>query len=133
MLSGRPAASTSVYAAGFLPLPAGCCSDSGLPRTAVVGVLGGGQLGRMMALAAVRIGSLERTCMIAAACAEHVLQDDPAGTQFNGVLQQHRLSWATACRNPYISHCCTAWDWVCSWVVVAGYGVAGSLKHASPV
>lgn len=29
------------------------CSDSGLPRTAVVGVLGGGQLGRMMALAAV--------------------------------------------------------------------------------
>jgi hypothetical protein len=29
------------------------CSDAGLPRTAVVGVLGGGQLGRMMALAAV--------------------------------------------------------------------------------
>jgi hypothetical protein len=29
-------------------------SESGLPRTAVVGVLGGGQLGRMMALAAVR-------------------------------------------------------------------------------
>lgn len=31
-----------------------CRSPSGLPRTAVVGVLGGGQLGRMMALAAVR-------------------------------------------------------------------------------
>lgn len=28
-------------------------SATGLPRTAVVGVLGGGQLGRMMALAAV--------------------------------------------------------------------------------
>jgi hypothetical protein len=37
-----------------LLLLANCCSPSGLPRTAVVGVLGGGQLGRMMALAAVR-------------------------------------------------------------------------------
>eukprot|EP00879_Flechtneria_rotunda_P023519 GHRR01024881.1.p1 GENE.GHRR01024881.1~~GHRR01024881.1.p1 ORF type:complete len:496 (+),score=146.15 GHRR01024881.1:746-2233(+) len=33
-----------------------CCSESGLPRTAVVGVLGGGQLGRMMALAAANMG-----------------------------------------------------------------------------
>eukprot|EP00878_Enallax_costatus_P028031 GHUV01030232.1.p1 GENE.GHUV01030232.1~~GHUV01030232.1.p1 ORF type:complete len:190 (+),score=64.10 GHUV01030232.1:191-760(+) len=31
-------------------------SDTGLPRTAVVGVLGGGQLGRMMALAAANMG-----------------------------------------------------------------------------
>lgn len=31
-------------------------SESGLPRTAVVGVLGGGQLGRMMALAAANLG-----------------------------------------------------------------------------
>lgn len=31
-------------------------SDAGLPRTAVVGVLGGGQLGRMMALAAANMG-----------------------------------------------------------------------------
>ncbi|KAI8474941.1 MAG: eukaryotic-type phosphoribosylaminoimidazole carboxylase [Monoraphidium minutum] len=31
-------------------------SESGLPRTAVVGVLGGGQLGRMMALAAANMG-----------------------------------------------------------------------------
>lgn len=28
------------------------CSTGGLPRTAVIGVLGGGQLGRMMAIAA---------------------------------------------------------------------------------
>ncbi len=38
----------------------GACtrSEAGLPRTAVVGVLGGGQLGRMMALAAVsRLGA----------------------------------------------------------------------------
>lgn len=35
-------------------------SDKGLPRTAVVGVLGGGQLGRMMALAAVGAGAVAR-------------------------------------------------------------------------
>ena len=29
------------------------CSDVGLPRTAVLGVLGGGQLGKMLAMEAV--------------------------------------------------------------------------------
>lgn len=44
------------------------CSPSGLPRTAVVGVLGGGQLGRMMALAAVsRAGLLNMPPAAAAA------------------------------------------------------------------
>ncbi|KAF8073186.1 ADE2 [Scenedesmus sp. PABB004] len=36
--------------------PLTAVSDTGLPRTAVVGVLGGGQLGRMMALAAGNMG-----------------------------------------------------------------------------
>jgi hypothetical protein len=47
------------------------CSDAGLPRTAVVGVLGGGQLGRMMALAAVSDTPSRGTgsCMMSRSCA----------------------------------------------------------------
>lgn len=39
---------------GFTVICILLCSEGGLPRNAIVGVLGGGQLGRMMALAAVR-------------------------------------------------------------------------------
>ena len=60
-------------------------SDVGLPRAAVVGVLGGGQLGRMLAQAAVRMGVrvkvLDPTPSApAAAAADHVLGSftDPA-------------------------------------------------------
>ncbi|GFR46871.1 hypothetical protein Agub_g8512 [Astrephomene gubernaculifera] len=73
----RRMATVQATAAPIAERDATSVSETGLPRTAVVGVLGGGQLGRMMALAAANLG-VRVKCLDpapeapAAVAAEHV-------------------------------------------------------------
>ena len=53
-LSGRPVIDNSDGIQPTRMADVTMVSDQGFPRTAVIGVLGGGQLGKMMSLAAVR-------------------------------------------------------------------------------
>lgn len=54
-------------------------AEAGLPRTAVVGVLGGGQLGKMLALEAVRRGGTVAAvpAWTVAVYAQHCLHQQP--------------------------------------------------------